>query len=347
MGGSVIVAETGGRAVLAFGITDKIRAESARAIAGLKRMGIKTVMLTGDGRGAAEYVRRTLGIDEVAYSLKPEDKSDFIKRLQARGERVAFVGDGINDAPALAAADVGFAMGGGTDIALDAADFVLTNGNVGKVEFGVRLSRRVMRVIKENLFWAFIYNLICIPVAGGAFAALGFTITPMIGAAAMSLSSVCVVLNSLRLYGGSKKLASAVSPTEPIGECGDKCDISAKETYATEKGNLCKLSQPGMETFATGDGNLCNRTETGNVNLCNLAETGSAGPEAKENDMRIFKIDGMMCNHCVMHVKKALEALGLKAEVDLEKGIAKVSGDASDEAVVRAVADAGYTATVL
>ena len=227
-------------------------------------------------------------------------------------------------------------MGGGTDIALDAADFVLTSGNVGKVEFGVRLSRRVMRIIKENLFWAFIYNLICIPVAGGAFAALGFTITPMIGAAAMSLSSVCVVLNSLRLYGGSKKLASAVSPTEPIGECGDKCDISAKETYATENGSLCKLSQPAKETFATSD-----------VNLCNLAETGSAGPETKENDMRIFKIDGMMCNHCVMHVKKALEALGLKAEVDLEKGIAKVSGDASDEAVVRAVADAGYTATVL
>lgn len=353
-GGSVIVAETGGRAVLAFGITDKIRAESARAIAGLKRMGIKTVMLTGDGRGAAEYVRRTLGIDEVAYSLKPEDKSDFIKRLQARGERVAFVGDGINDAPALAAADVGFAMGGGTDIALDAADFVLTSGNVAKVEFGVRLSRRVMRIIKENLFWAFIYNLICIPVAGGAFAALGFTITPMIGAAAMSLSSVCVVLNSLRLYGGSKKLVSAVSPTEPIGECGEKCNIPSMETYATENGNLCKLSQPGMETFATSDVNLCklndnscNRTETGNVNLCNLAETGSAGPETKENDMRIFRIDGMMCNHCVMHVKKALEALGLKAEVDLEKGIAKVSGDASDEAVVRAVADAGYTATVL
>lgn len=302
-GGSVIVAETGGTAVYVFGVTDSARPEAAAAIADLKRLGIKTVMLTGDGEGAARYVGRSVGIDEVAFSLKPTDKADYIARLKSEGERVAFVGDGINDAPALVASDLGFAMGGGTDVARGAADFVLTSGNISKVAFGLRLSRRTMRIIKENLFWAFVYNVVCIPIAAGAFSPLGFTITPMIGALAMSLSSVCVVLNSLRLYGGSKKLTGGA--TEPRGETAECADA------------------------------------------CGVPESGAAkfNNDHKEiKDMRTFKVDGMSCAHCVGRVKKALETLGLTADVDLDTGIVEIDGDASDEAIVKAITDAGYEA---
>lgn len=308
-GGSAVVAETEGRAVLLLGLADRPREGAKEAISELERMGVRTVMLTGDGEGAAEYVRRELGIDEVAYSLRPEDKAERLRALKERGEVVAFVGDGINDAPALATADVGFAMGGGTDIAMDAADFVLTNGNIGKVAFGVRLSRRAMRIIKENLFWAFIYNVICIPIAAGAFAALGFVITPMIGSLAMSLSSVCVVLNSLRLYGGSRKLMpKGETPLQEVRECDSACPINASDAGGDEKDEK-RENVPG-----------------------------------EDSNMRTFKITGMMCMHCVGRVKKALEDLGLKAEVDLESGTAKVTGDADDAAVVKAVADAGYEA---
>ena len=301
-GGSVIVAETGGKAVYVFGVTDSAREEAASSIAELKKLGIKTVMLTGDGEGAAKYIGQAVGIDEVAFSLKPTDKADYIAALKSKGERVAFVGDGINDAPALATADVGFAMGGGTDVARGAADFVLTSGNISKVAFGLRLSRRAMRIIRENLFWAFVYNVVCIPIAAGAFYALQFVITPMIGAAAMSLSSVCVVLNSLRLYGGAR----------------NKAAVKAKAAEPAFDG-ACPLER-GIET----------------------AE--SAEDKVKENDMRTFEVKGMSCMHCVGRVKKALEALGLTAEVDLETGIVTVGGDASDESICRAIEDAGYEA---
>lgn len=302
-GGSALVAMTGGEAVLVIGVADGPRDRAKEAVAELKRLGIKTVMLTGDGEGAAKYIRDELGIDEAAWSLRPEDKAKYIEDLKKRGERVAFVGDGINDAPALAASDVGFAMGSGTDIAADAADFVLTGGNVEKVAFGISLSRRAMRIIKENLFWAFIYNLICMPIAGGAFAALGFTITPMIGSAAMSVSSVCVVLNSLRLNLGLKKQEAGKAPALAPSACpvGAACPIE-------------------------NDNN------------------GSSEPEEKDMK-RTFKVEGMMCMHCVGRVKKALEDLGLKAEVDLEAGTATVEGEASDEKVIAAVEAAGYKAT--
>ena len=305
-GGSVIIAETAGEAVLAFLITDTVRAEAKETIDGLKRMGIKTVMLTGDGKSSAEHVRACLGIDEVYYSLRPEDKANVLSTLKAKGEKVAFVGDGVNDAPALTSSDVGFALVGGTEVALGASDFVLTSGKLGKVGLSLTLSKRVMRIIKQNLFWAFIYNLICIPIAGGAFAPLGFTITPMIGSAAMSLSSVCVVLNSLRLYGGAKKL-KAGRELEDVKACSG-C-LSETETDQTNEYRENK------------------------------------GDEPKEHNMRTFKVEGMMCMHCVGRVKKALEALGLDADVDLDTGLVKVRGDAGDEAVVSAIVDAGYEVT--
>ncbi len=300
-GGSAIVAVTGGQAVLVFGVSDGARKGAKEAVDELKKLGIRTVMLTGDGEGAANHVRSVLGIDEVRHSLKPEDKAEYIKELKARGEYVAFVGDGINDAPALAVSDVGFAMGSGTDIAMNSADFVLTSGRVEKVAFGIMLSRRAMRIIKENLFWAFIYNLICMPIAGGAFAALGFTITPMIGSAAMSISSVCVVLNSLRLNIGLKKQTAGRSAViDAPAEC------SANGACAVKK------------------------------------ENNSLSAAKKETDMRIFKVEGMMCSHCTGRVKKALEELGLKVEVSLEAGTATVEGDVSDEAIIAAIEKEGY-----
>lgn len=179
-------------------VADKIKTDSAKAIEELKRMGIRTVMLTGDNKLSAETIAKQVGIEEVFAELKPEQKEKAIVNLQKEG-KVAMVGDGINDAPSLTRADIGIAIGAGTDVAIDAADIVLVNSNVSDVGAAIRLSRATLKIIRENLFWAFIYNVICIPVAAGAFVWAGLTLNPMIGAAAMSLSSFCVVTNALRL----------------------------------------------------------------------------------------------------------------------------------------------------
>ena len=179
-------------------VADKIKTDSAKAIEELKRMGIRTVMLTGDNKLSAETIAKQVGIEEVLAELKPEQKEKAIVNLQKEG-KVAMVGDGINDAPSLTRADIGIAIGAGTDVAIDAADIVLVNSNVSDVGAAIRLSRATLKIIRENLFWAFIYNVICIPVAAGAFVWAGLTLNPMIGAAAMSLSSFCVVTNALRL----------------------------------------------------------------------------------------------------------------------------------------------------
>ena len=179
-------------------VADKIKTDSAKAIEELKRMGIRTVMLTGDNKLSAETIAKQVGIEEVFAELKPEQKEKAIVNLQKEG-KVAMVGDGINDAPSLTRADIGIAIGAGTDVAIDAADIVLVNSNLSDVGAAIRLSRATLKIIRENLFWAFIYNVICIPVAAGAFVWAGLTLNPMIGAAAMSLSSFCVVTNALRL----------------------------------------------------------------------------------------------------------------------------------------------------
>lgn len=179
-------------------VADKIKTDSAKAIEELKRMGIRTVMLTGDNKLSAETIAKQVGIEEVFAELKPEQKEKAIVNLQKEG-KVAMVGDGINDAPSLTRADIGIAIGAGTDVVIDAADIVLVNSNLSDVGAAIRLSRATLKIIRENLFWAFIYNVICIPVAAGAFVWAGLTLNPMIGAAAMSLSSFCVVTNALRL----------------------------------------------------------------------------------------------------------------------------------------------------
>ena len=190
--------EKGGAIVGIIAVADMIKDDSVRAISELKNMGIRVVMLTGDNKVTAEAVGKKVGIDEIISGVKPDGKEAAVQMLESDG-RVAMVGDGINDAPSLTRADIGIAIGAGTDVAIDAADIVLVNSKLTDVPAAIRLSRATLRTIRQNLFWAFIYNAICIPVAAGAFVFAGLTLNPMLGAAAMSLSSFCVVTNALRL----------------------------------------------------------------------------------------------------------------------------------------------------
>lgn len=181
-------------------VADTIKATSKEAVEAFKDMGIQTVMLTGDNARTAEAIRKKLGIPQVVSEVLPQDKERKIAEFQSAGRKVAMIGDGVNDAPALTRADVGIAIGAGSDVAIESADIVLVKSDLLDAVTAIRLSRAVMRNIKENLFWAFFYNSIGIPLAAGVlFASLGLKLNPMFGAAAMSLSSVCVVCNALRL----------------------------------------------------------------------------------------------------------------------------------------------------
>ena len=181
-------------------VADVVKPDSAKAIAALRRMGRRVVLLTGDNQRTANAIARQIGVDQVIAQVLPQDKAKCVAQLQQQGQRVAMVGDGVNDAPALAQADVGLAIGAGTDIAIESADVVLMKSRLSDVPAAVRLSRATLRNIHENLFWAFFYNIIGIPLAAGVWIPIfGWTLNPMFGALAMSLSSFCVVSNALRL----------------------------------------------------------------------------------------------------------------------------------------------------
>lgn len=221
-----------GKILGVIAVADTIRDDSIKAIATFRRLGKKTVMLTGDNKSTAEFIGKTAEIDEIYPELLPADKEKIIRTLQGKGKRIAFIGDGINDAPALTRADVGIAIGAGTDIAIDSADIVLIKNSLLDGAKAIELSKSVMRNIKINLFWAFFYNALGIPLAAGLFyPALGLKLSPMIGSAAMSFSSLCVVTNALRLRFFKSKLTTEEktnSPAETAAEEQKGYDVMEK-----------------------------------------------------------------------------------------------------------------------
>ena len=229
-GKTTLFFETGGRLLGMIGTADAIRKDSARAVAELKKMGMKTVLLTGDNEKTAQAVGNHIGADRVIAEVLPGDKEKVIEELQKQG-KTAMVGDGINDAPALTRAEIGIAMGGGTDVAIDAADVILMNSRLSDVVAAIRLSRATLKNVRQNLFWAFAYNLILIPVAAGVFSEI--SLNPMMAAGAMALSSVTVCLNALRL--NTYKVHKEGGKNEKDGEISEKTEENKKVTVKTEE----------------------------------------------------------------------------------------------------------------
>ena len=224
-------------------VADPPKPTSAAAVRGFRELGIDVVMLTGDNRRTAEAVGRELGVTQVIAEVLPQDKEKVVADLQAQGKRVAMIGDGINDAPALARADVGMAIGAGTDVAIESADVVLMKSDLLDAVTAVRLSKKVIRNIKENLFWAFIYNIIGIPLAAGVwFPITGWQLSPMFGAAAMSLSSMCVVSNALRL-----KFFRPLHQEVPAEQIETQKGTSTMTKTMTINGMMCAHCQAHVE----------------------------------------------------------------------------------------------------
>ena len=300
-------------------VADEVKETSRQAIAKLHAERITTIMLTGDTRQSAQAIAAQVGIDRVIAEVKPEDKEREIRQLAETGV-VAMVGDGINDAPALARAQVGIAIGAGTDIAIEAADVVLMRSDPLDVVSAIRLSHATMRNIKQNLFWALFYNSIGIPIAAGVLAGIGIVLNPMIAAAAMSASSVCVVGNALRLRRWKPALGEV--PAEETG------------TFSVVDGG----EAPAMESDIPS-----------NEAVESLHDENESTPNAKEQTMETtLHVEGMMCPKCVAHVTEALEAVeGVEhVDVDLEAASARVSrrADVEEQQLVDAVVAAGYEA---
>jgi len=314
-------------------VADTVRETSKAALRQFKEAGLKVVMLTGDNRITAEAIRKRLDIEEAISEVMPTQKESCIRELQEKGHKVAMVGDGINDAPALTRADVGIAIGAGTDIAIDSADVVLMKDSLADVVTAIDLSKSVIRNIRMNLFWAFFYNVCGIPVAAGLlYPMFNIRLSPMIGAAAMSLSSVCVVTNALRLRFFKGKTVSSDSAEEQ--KKNETADSGTAQLRTAERSAADDNREPDKEA----------------IKVVKEERNGEKMPSGKgEKEMeKIIEVEGMMCAHCQMHVQKALAAVeGVsEAVVDLEakKAVVKLSQEVSDETLMKAVEDAGYTA---
>ena len=326
-----------GRLAGMIAVADVIKEDSPQAVKELQNMGIRVVMLTGDNERTARAIGAQAGVDEVIAGVLPDGKESVIRSLKEQG-KVAMVGDGINDAPALTRADIGIAIGAGTDIAIDAADVVLMKSRLSDVPAAIRLSRATLRNIHENLFWAFFYNVVGIPLAAGLwYPIFGWKLNPMFGAAAMSLSSFCVVTNALRL--NLFKMHDA-SKDHPMRKRAEKTANKGGE----------KAENAGAVRMGDGDIRSIGKTANGN-------ETVSKEMQKIENQKnhinmegitmtKTMNIEGMMCGHCEARVKKALEALaGVEsAEVSHEKGTAVVSmsADVADDTLKEAVEAQDY-----
>ena len=311
----------GGKLIGMIAVADTVKDDSRSAIAEMKRQGLKVVMITGDNERTARAIGDQAGVEYVASGVLPDGKENLIKELGKLG-KVAMVGDGINDAPALTRADVGIAIGAGADVAVDAADVVLMNSRLSDVSGAIRLSRATLRNIHENLFWAFFYNILLIPLAAGAYVHFmkGWSMNPMWGAAAMSLSSFCVCMNALRL-----NLFKVHNANRDRHGKGEVSETKLNSLIAKVTGNDESSDEPGQ-------------SETNNLHEDNLKEGKVM--------TKTMKIEGMMCGHCEATVKKALEAIdGVNsAEVSHEAGTAVVelSEGVQDEVLQKAVEDKDY-----
>jgi len=311
-------------------VADTIKDDSAEAISELKNMGIHVVMLTGDNEITASAVAKQAGVCEVVASVKPDGKEAVIRNLMEHGS-VAMVGDGINDAPALTRADIGIAIGAGTDIAIDAADVVLMKNSIKDVAAAIRISRVTLKNIHENLFWAFFYNCLGIPLAAGCYvAAFGWTLNPMFGAAAMGLSSFCVVTNALRI--------GLIKPYDP------KRDTAVKKTVVADNNKTLIQKADITDNSKT----LIQKADITDNNKTLIQKTDiiDSACDIKENVEMKITVKGMMCAHCEAHVKKALEAIdGIESAVaSHEENLVTIetSSEVSEDAIRAAIVDAGY-----
>lgn len=298
-----------------LGIADTIKSTSKIAIEELQKRNIDTIMITGDNRKAANAIAKETGIDKVISEVLPQDKEIEVSKLQKQGKKVAFVGDGINDSPALVKSDVGLAIGSGTDIAIESADIVLIKNDLLDVVSAIDLSKAVINNIKMNLFWAFFYNAIGIPVAAGVFYfSLGFKLNPMIGALAMSFSSVCVVTNALRLRNFKPKFLKRLKKENLL----DKYYIENKN----DKDNI-----------------INNKTTEENKNK-------ESGDKSMSEFVKEVSIEGMSCNHCKMSVEKAVGSIEgvINVEVSLENknAIVKSNVELDEDKIKNAIEEEGF-----
>ena len=326
-----------GRLAGMIAVADVIKEDSPQAVKELQNMGIRVVMLTGDNERTARAIGAQAGVDEVIAGVLPDGKESVIRSLKEQG-RVAMVGDGINDAPALTRADIGIAIGAGTDIAIDAADVVLMKSRLSDVPAAIRLSRATLRNIHENLFWAFFYNVVGIPLAAGLwYPIFGWKLNPMFGAAAMSLSSFCVVTNALRLnlfkmHDASKDHPMRKRAEKAANKGGEKAENAGAVRMGAEDTRSIGQTANGNETVSKEMQKSENQKN--NINMEGITMT------------KTMNIEGMMCGHCEARVKKALEALaGVEsAEVSHEKGtaIVSMSADVADDTLKEAVEAQDY-----
>ena len=326
-----------GRLAGMIAVADVIKEDSPQAVKELQNMGIRVVMLTGDNERTARAIGAQAGVDEVIAGVLPDGKESVIRSLKEQG-KVAMVGDGINDAPALTRADIGIAIGAGTDIAIDAADVVLMKSRLSDVPAAIRLSRATLRNIHENLFWAFFYNVVGIPLAAGLwYPIFGWKLNPMFGAAAMSLSSFCVVTNALRLnlfkmHDASKDHPMRKRAEKAANKGGEKAENAGAVRMGAEDTRSIGQTANGNETVSKEMQKSENQKN--NINMEGITMT------------KTMNIEGMMCGHGEARVKKALEALaGVEsAEVSHEKGTAVVSmsADVADDTLKEAVEAQDY-----
>lgn len=332
-------------------VADEIKPDSAQAISTLKKQGLRVIMLTGDNALSTKAVAEKCSVDAVISDVLPSDKDNVLSALKKYG-KVIMVGDGINDAPALSRADIGIAIGAGTDIAIDSADIVLMKSSLSDVAKAINLSRRTLLNIKENLFWAFIYNVICIPIAAGAlsFDPVNITLNPMIGAAAMSLSSVCVVLNALRLnLANLNKESKRKKPPVDVDVEEVKAVVKNRKNQSESVATSPQSTQTETAIdFANGN---CSTDESNRPDTCDTAqiETETDKNKGEYIMQKTISIEGMMCMHCVKHVNEALSKVdGVSlVEVSLENknAIVTLTKVVSDSALKAAVETEGYDVT--